>query len=152
MRGIAEAMAAYAKPLLDQTDGSTQQMNSAFAFGQLCWNLALLPEQERDEALAKMRPTLNMDDDQFETFRRSVVVPMIQRHQEMFPRMHRLGSMESSRGAPAPQTRRTTPARAEKFPGTGAMRRVPVTVGESTSCVAGDDPITVVAMSRRETK
>jgi hypothetical protein len=32
------------------------------------------------------------------------------------------------------------------------MRRVPVTVGESTSCVADDDPIMVVAMSRRETK
>jgi hypothetical protein len=32
------------------------------------------------------------------------------------------------------------------------MRRVPVTVGESTSCVADDDPITVVALSRRETK
>lgn len=84
MGGIAEAIAAYAQPLLDQTDGSTQQMNSAFALGQLCWNLALLPEQGRDEALAKMRPTLKMDDDQFETFRRSVVVPMIQRHQEMF--------------------------------------------------------------------
>ena len=84
MGGIAEAMAAYAQPLLDQTDGSTQQMNSAFALGQLCWNLALLPEQGRDDALAKMRSTLKMDDHQFETFRRSVVVPIIQRHQEMF--------------------------------------------------------------------
>ena len=32
------------------------------------------------------------------------------------------------------------------------MRRVPVTVGESTSCVADDDLITVVAMSHRDTK
>jgi hypothetical protein len=137
MGGIAEAMAAYAQPLLDQTDGSTQQMNSAFALGQLCWNLALLPEQGRDEALAKMRPTLKMDDDQFETFRRSVVVPMIQRHQEMFPRMHRLGSMESSRGAPAPQTRRATSARAEKFPGTGRNAPCPCNSGRKYKLCCG---------------
>jgi len=41
MGAIAEAMVAYAQPLLDQTDGSTDQMNKAFALGQLCWNLAL---------------------------------------------------------------------------------------------------------------
>jgi hypothetical protein len=137
MGGIAEAMVAYVQPLLDQTDGSTRQMNSAFALGQLCRNLALLPEQGRDEALAKMRPTLKMDDDQFETFRRSVVVPMIQRHQEMFPRMHRLGSMESSRGAPAPQTRRTTSARAEKFPGTGRNAPRPCNSGRKYKLCCG---------------
>jgi uncharacterized protein YecA (UPF0149 family) len=137
MGGIAEAMAAYAQPLLDQTDGSTQQMNSAFALGQLCWNLALVPEQGRDEALAKMRSTLKMDDDQFETFRRAVVVPMIQRHQEMFPRMHRLGSMESSRGAPAPQTARTASARAEKFPGTGRNAPCPCNSGRKYKLCCG---------------
>jgi hypothetical protein len=137
MGGIAEAMAAYVQPLLDQTDGSTQQMNSAFALGQLCWNLALLPEQGRDEALAKMRPTLKMDDDQFETFRRSVVVPMIQRHQEMFPRMHRLDSMEPARGVAARQTRRTTSARAEKFPGTGRNAPCPCNSGRKYKLCCG---------------
>jgi uncharacterized protein YecA (UPF0149 family) len=137
MGGIAEAMAAYAQPLLDQTDGSTQQMNSAFAIGQLCWNLALLPEQGRDEALAKMQSTLKMDDDQFETFRRSVVVPMIQRHQEMFPRMHRLGSMESSRGTPAPQTRLTTSARSKRFPGTGRNAPCPCNSGRKYKLCCG---------------
>jgi len=114
MGDIAEAIAAYAQPLLDQTDGSAEEVNRAFALGQLCWNLALSPEEGRDEALGKMRPALNMDDDEFEAFRCSVVVPMIRRHQEMFPHMHRLGSMEPSRGAPARQTRRTTPARTKK--------------------------------------
>ena len=114
MGAIAQAIAAYAQPLLDQTDGSAEEVNRAFALGQLCWNLALLPEEERDDALGKMRPTLNMDDDEFEAFRCSVVVPMIRRHQEMFPRMHRLGSMEPSRGAPARQTRPTKPARIKK--------------------------------------
>ncbi|MGH8564963.1 MAG: hypothetical protein ACREXW_13120 [Gammaproteobacteria bacterium] len=114
MGDIADAIAAYAQPLLDETDGSAEQVNRAFALGQLCWNLALLPEEGRDDALGKMRSTLNMDEDEFEAFRCSVVVPMIRRHQEMFPRMHRLRSMEPSRGASAPQTRPTTPARTKK--------------------------------------
>jgi uncharacterized protein YecA (UPF0149 family) len=137
MGGIAEAIAAYAQPLLDQTDGSTHQMNSAFALGQLCWNLALSPEQGRDEILAKMRTTLRMDGGQFETFRRSVVVPMIQRHEEMFPHMHPLGSMESSRGAPAPQTGRTTSSRAEKFPGTGRNAPCPCNSGRKYKLCCG---------------
>ena len=76
MGAIAEAIAAYAQPLLDQTDGSAEAVNRAFALGQLCWNLALLPEEGRDEALGKMRLTLKMDDDEFEAFRCSVVVPV----------------------------------------------------------------------------
>jgi hypothetical protein len=75
MGAIAEAIAAFAQPLLDQTDGSADQVNRAFALAQLCWNLALLPEERRDEALGKMRTTLKMDDDEFEAFRCSVVVP-----------------------------------------------------------------------------
>src|SRR5438093_7573288 len=94
MGAIAEAIAAYAKPLLDQTNGSVDHLNKAFALAQLCWNLALLPEEGRDEAIGEMRLNLKMDDDKFEAFRRSVVVPMIRRHQEMFPRMHQRGSMQ----------------------------------------------------------
>lgn len=130
MGAIAEAMAAYAQPLLDQTDGSADQVNRAFTMCQLCWNLALLPEEGRDEALDKMRPALEMDDDEFETFRRSVVVPMIRRHQEMFPDMHGRGSMQSSRGAPAPQTRPKTPARTEKHRGTGRNAPCPCNSGK----------------------
>jgi hypothetical protein len=129
MGATADAIAAYTQPLLDQTDGSADQLNRAFALGQICWNLAMLPEEGRDEALGQMRPTLKMDDDEFEAFRRSVVVPMIRRHQEMFPRMHRLGSMEPSRAAPAPQTRPTTPARNEKYPGTGRNAACPCNSG-----------------------
>jgi len=73
MGAIAEANAAYAKPLLDQTNGSVDELNGAFALAQLCWNLALLPEEERDEALGEMRLTVKMGDDEFEAFRRSVV-------------------------------------------------------------------------------
>lgn len=123
MGAIADAIAAYTQPLLDSTDGSVDQVNRALALGQLCWNLALLPEEARDEFLATMRPSLKMDDDEFEAFRRSVVIPMIRRHEEMFPRMHQRGSMQPSREGPGLQPRPTTPTRTEKYPGTG--RNVP---------------------------
>ena len=56
MGAIAEAFVAYAQPLLDQTDGSEEQLNKAFAISQLCYNLALLPDDERDTMLSEMRP------------------------------------------------------------------------------------------------
>src|SRR5437762_2158335 len=89
MGAIAEALVAYAQPLLDQTDGSVEQMDKAFSMSTLCYNLALLPEESRETALSEMRPTLKMDDEEFEEFRRSIIDPMIRRHQEMFPLMHR---------------------------------------------------------------
>ena len=137
MGAIAEAIAAYTQPLLDQTDGSADQVNRAFALGQLCWNLALLPEEGRDEALGKMRSDLKMDGDEFETFRRSVVVPMIRRHQEMFPRMHRLGAIEPSRGAPASLARPTTRTRTEKYPGTGRNAPCPCSSGRKYKLCCG---------------
>ena len=130
MGAIAESMAAYSQPLLDETDGSAAQMNSAFALAQICWNLALLPEEERDDNLAKMRPALKMDDDEFEEFRRTVVLPMIRRHHEMFPRMPRLGSMEHSRRTAVPQTRSKTTSRTEKYPGTGRNAPCPCNSGK----------------------
>ncbi len=39
MGALAEAFVAYAQPLLDQTDGSEEQLNKAFAISQLCYNL-----------------------------------------------------------------------------------------------------------------
>src|SRR5258708_2307222 len=88
MGAIAEGIVAYTQPLIDQTDGSLEQLERAFAIGQLCYNLALLPEDKRDTAISEMRTTLQMNDEEFDDFRRSIVIPMIQRHQEMFPRMH----------------------------------------------------------------
>ena len=49
MGAIAEAIVAYARPLIDQTDGSVEQMENAFAISQLCFNLALLPDDAREQ-------------------------------------------------------------------------------------------------------
>ena len=134
---IAESMVAYMQPLLDQTDGSADQMKSAFALGQICWNLALLPQEELDETLSEMRPSLKMADDEFAVFRSSVIAPMIRRHQEMFPRMHRLGSMGQSSGASTSQTGLTKPVRTEKYPGIGRNARCPCKSGKKYKLCCG---------------
>ena len=88
MGAIAEAIVAFAQPLLDQTDGSQEQMNKAFALTQLCYNLALFPEEDREKTLSEMRRSSGMNDTEFDEFRRELVIPMIRRHEEMFPFLH----------------------------------------------------------------
>ena len=88
MGAIADGIAAYAQSLIDQTDGSLEQMNKALALSQLCFNLALSPEDSRERQLRELQPRLQMDDEEFDDFRRSIITPMIERHRDMFPRMH----------------------------------------------------------------
>lgn len=130
MGAIAESITAYVQPLLDETDGSIEQMNHALALGQLCWNLALMPEEARNEALREMRPSLKMEADEFEAFQRTVVVPMIRRHEEMFPRMHGLGSTGASTGVSAPPFCTTPPVSREKYSGTGRNAPCPCQSGK----------------------
>ena len=130
MGAIAESMVAYAQPLLDATDGSRDQMSRAFSLAQLCWNLALLPEKEREESLAEMRSDLEMDNAGFEDFRQSFVLPMIRRHQEMFPNMSRRGSPSSSRARAALQVQPTATSRVQAYRGTGRNAPCPCNSGK----------------------
>jgi len=109
MGAMADAFAAYAQPLIEMTDGSIEQMNKAFSISQICYNLALLPADKRDEMLREVRPSLQMDEQEFDEFRSSILLPMIQRHEEMFPFLHRRGSDASSSWLidPSPQTHRS---------------------------------------------
>ena len=125
---IAEGVVAYAQPLLDQTDGSEEQLNKAMSISQLCWNIALLPEDRRDQMLSEMRPSLQMDEDEFNEFRRSIINPMIQRHQEMFPLMHRRGSTAASPSDPWPRAQ-SRAAAGEAYPGTGPYAPCPCNSG-----------------------
>jgi len=106
---MAESMVTYAQPLLDETDGSREQMQNALSIAQSCWNLALLPEAEQEEMLDEMRLVLKMDEDGFAGFRKSVIAPMILRHHEMFPNMPRLNSQRTTPRSPLEK----------KYPGTG---------------------------------
>jgi uncharacterized protein YecA (UPF0149 family) len=132
MGAMADAMAAYAQPLLDATDGSLEQMNRALALAQVCWNLALLPEEARNKALREMEPSLKMEAGEFEAFRRTLVVPMIRRHEEMFPLMHEAASTGgSSRNVRAATSSSTTPpVSGEKYPGTGRNAPCPCHSGK----------------------
>jgi uncharacterized protein YecA (UPF0149 family) len=137
MGAMAEALVAYAQPLLDQTDGSEEQMNNAFSMSTLCYNLALLPEDSREEALSEMRPTLKMDDEEFKEFRRSVIDPMIRRHQEMFPLMHRRVATALSQSATPLWSQPKMAAAAEKYPGTDRYAPCPCNSGEKYKFCCG---------------
>jgi hypothetical protein len=137
MGAIAEALVAYAQPLIDQTDGSLEEVNKAFAMSQLCYNLALLPEDSRDSTLSEMRQAVKMDDEEFDAFRRSVITPMIQRHQMMFPRLHQQFATGPSQSGPSPQAHSRTAARAEKYPGTDRYAPCPCNSGEKYKFCCG---------------
>ncbi len=136
MGAIAEAFVAYAQPLLDETDGSQEQLSKAFALSQLCYNLALFPE-DRDQTLSKIQASLNMDDDEFDDFRRSIVDPMIRRHQEMFPLMHRRVATDLLQSSPSPRAQSGTPTSGEKYPGTDRYAPCPCDSGEKYKFCCG---------------
>lgn len=127
---IGESIVAYAQPLLDEADGSSDGMNRALSLAQLCWNLALLPEKKREECLAEMRPSLEMDDATFEDFRQSVVLPMIRRHHEMFPNMPRHGSAKASKAMVPPEPRAAATPQAESYRGTARNSPCPCNSGK----------------------
>lgn len=88
MGAIADGFAAYARPLLEETDGSMDSMNRAMTIAQMCWNLAIMPEDERETAIGEMKPALEMTDKEFADFRQNFILPMIHRHHKMFPGLH----------------------------------------------------------------
>lgn len=106
MGAIAEGIMAYAQPLFDGTDGDIDAMNRAMTIAQTCWNLALLPEAKRDAAIDELKPALRMTDAAFTEFRQQIILPMIQRHREMFPGLHaRSPRSFSAASAPSPPTK-----------------------------------------------
>jgi len=137
MGAIAEGFVAFAQPLLDQTDGSEEQLNKAFAISQVCFNLALLPEDSRDTALRELGSALKMDEAEFDAFRGSIVAPMIRRHQEMFPLMHLRVATGPSQSDPSPWAHPRMAARAETYPGTGPYAPCPCNSGEKYKFCCG---------------
>jgi len=138
MGAIADAMCRFAQPLIDATDGSPEQLQRALLLSQLCWNLAITPEGDRDDFLATIQPALTMDDGEFEEFKRAVVTPMIRRHQEMFPALQPPEAMVPSRPAasqaiPPPAPRRPV----KKYPGTGRNEPCPCGSGKKYKVCCG---------------
>jgi hypothetical protein len=94
MGAIADAIVGYAQPLIDQTDGSLEQMQKALSISQACWNLALLPADKRQSAIDDLQDIFQVDDAEFADFQHSVLLPMIRRHEEMFPALHGRQSLD----------------------------------------------------------
>jgi hypothetical protein len=137
MGAMAEAFAAFAQPLIEQTDGSLEQLNSAFAMSTLCYNLALLPPDQRGSTLNEMRPSLKLNDEEFEEFRSSIIEPMIRRHEEMFPLMHRQRSFAPSQSGQSQGEQPTRASRGEKYPGTPRYAPCPCNSGEKYKFCCG---------------
>jgi uncharacterized protein YecA (UPF0149 family) len=102
MGAIAEAIVAYAQPLIDATDGSMEQVNRALAISQACWNIAILPEQKRQSCMDSIGQALSVEDAELDEFQHSILEPMIRRHEQMFPGMHQLGSQRFPDREPSP--------------------------------------------------
>ena len=137
MGAIAEGFAAFAQPLLDQTDGSMEQMNRAFALSQFCFNLALMPEGSRDTAISELRASIEMDDAEFVDFRDHLVGPMIRRHQAMFPLMHGLAPPNPFQDGASMHDRPRKAAPAEKYAGTDRYAPCPCNSGRKYKFCCG---------------
>jgi hypothetical protein len=85
--GPAQQMVEFVQPLLDKTDGSEEQMNKVFALGMLCWNIAILPEAKREDAILAAAGNAANTEEGGEAFR-DMVEFMVERHEELFPELH----------------------------------------------------------------
>ena len=138
MGAIADAMSRFAQPLIDATDGSPEDLQRALSLSQLCWNLALMPKDKQDQFLADMQPTLKMDDEEIQEFKRDVVMPMIRRHQEMFPAMQRRGATNRSHPVSGHAIASPAPRRpVKKYAGTGRNERCPCGSGKKYKVCCG---------------
>jgi uncharacterized protein YecA (UPF0149 family) len=130
MGAIADGFAAYAQPLFEETDGSIDAMNRAMAIAQMCWNLALMPEDERETAIDEMKPALKMTDEVFAEFRQKFILPMIHRHREMFPGLHNRSKHRSD-------TVGLVSSLTKKHPGTGRNAPCPCGSGRKYKVCCG---------------
>jgi hypothetical protein len=137
MGAIADAIAAFMQPLIDQTDGSQEQLEKALAIGQFCFNTALLPDDEREETIGEMQSSLRLDDEEFDDFRRSILDPMIARHEYMFPMMH--GREPVFARGPSLWTEPPT-APAKKYAGTDRYAPCPCASGKKYKFCCGATP------------
>ena len=136
MGAIAEAIVEYARPLIDATDGSIEQLNRAMSISQVCWNMAILPENGRQSLLNSLGESLSMDGAELEAFERWILLPMIRRHEEMFPHLHQRESIPPPHWEP-----RLSPAPAANSPKDRIREprrtiRARAAVGENTSSAA----------------
>lgn len=89
--GPGDQMAAFCQPLVESAGGDFESVNKAMSLGMLFWNMAVLQDDEaRREMLDDlMESALKLESDQEREEFRALAASMIERHQQMFPEMHR---------------------------------------------------------------
>ncbi len=135
MGALADSIMVYAQPLLEGSDGSQEEIQKALDLTLLCYNLALVPDDQREEVLAKFRAEGGMSNQQFAEFRSGVIDPMIRRHEQMFPHLHNRafpGAMTArpSMSAPASAQGSVQPRPGDPYPGTDRYAPCPCGSGE----------------------
>jgi hypothetical protein len=87
--GPAQQMMDFVEPLMEKARafGNLEVTNRVMSLGMMFWNMALLPEGERAEALQKAQETVCKTEEDRETLRQTASV-MITRHEQMFPWLH----------------------------------------------------------------
>ena len=130
MGAFGKAFAAYIQPLLDDTDGSEDQIEKAFMFGQICWNLALAPEDMHQEIFDELQQTFKMDDEEFQDFKNAVVIPMIQRYYDMFPHQHEQDMLNAVKTQSMWESEAPIPNAAEMPPATSPNAPCPCNSGK----------------------
>jgi hypothetical protein len=87
-QGPADQLMAFAAPLLDATDGSTDEVDKATAVASALWNLALLPKEQRETSLLATAQSLGGASDEARSEFLGLARLMIERHEDMFPELH----------------------------------------------------------------
>ncbi|QDV41055.1 preprotein translocase subunit SecA [Stieleria neptunia] len=121
MGAMADAMAAYAQPLIDETDGSPEQMQMALNVAMACWNIGKLPEDKRQSAINSFADSMGLDEAECEAFQDDVLMPMISRHDEMFGQVFQSNApgrsdWESGLEAKPPKAQAPKPGRYDPCP------------------------------------
>ena len=83
---FADAISAYAQPLLEQSDGSREGLQKALNLSALCYNIGTRPEPERAKLISQLKDDLGMSEEDLEELRSSVIQPMLVRYDKMFPK------------------------------------------------------------------
>ncbi len=130
MGAFGEAFLEYIQPLLEGVDNSPEAHQNAYHLGQICWNLAISPEDMRDEMYADIGETLGISAEDFENLKMDVLQPMVWRHYTMFPKMHEADMFNAERSIPMQEPDASIQQDGHMYPGTSPNAPCPCDSGK----------------------
>ncbi len=87
--GPAAQMMRFIEPLLEAAGDDKAKMDHALSLGMAVWNLALCKDEpRREEMMTGLVKVIAKDDEDAAKFR-AIAADMIERHEAMFPALHR---------------------------------------------------------------